>query len=146
MKVCEQRMRLAKNAARGFSLIEIMVVVTLMGILMTIGTVYFMGRLEEGRMQTARTQVHEIAKALDLYKLQNGNYPTTAEGLDVLANPPRGQPMMEKIPVDPWGKAYNYEIPGVRNPKSYDVWSDGPQGDGGENTVGNWTEDSPKTE
>lgn len=145
MRVCEQRIsQMAAKAARGFSLIEIMVVVTLMGILMTIGTVYFMGRLEEGRMQTARTQVHEIAKALDLYKLQFGNYPTTAEGLDVLEHPTRGQPMMEKIPMDPWGRSYNYEIPGVRNPKGFDIWSDGPKGEGGEEAVGNWTEEEPK--
>lgn len=146
MKVCEKRMRPMAYALRGFSLIEIMVVVTLMGILMTIGTVYFMGRLEEGRMQTARTQVHEISKALDLYKLQHGTYPTSAEGLDVLINPTRGQPMMQKLPLDPWNRPYNYEVPGTHNPKAFDVWSDGPDGEGGEEAIGNWSEDGPKTE
>jgi general secretion pathway protein G len=144
MKVHEQRMLKAYKALRGFSLIEIMVVVTLMGILMTIATVYFMGRLEEGRIQTARTQVHEISNALDLYKLSHGSYPTSAEGLDILIHPTRGQPMMQKLPLDPWNRSYNYEIPGSHNPKGFDVWSEGPNGEGGEEAIGNWSVEEPK--
>lgn len=146
MKICKRKTRLVAKALRGFSLIEIMVVVTLMGILMTIGTVYFMGRLEVGREQTARTQVNEIAKALDLYKLQHGSYPSQSEGLDALVTPSRGQPMMEKIPVDPWGHNYNYEIPGTHNPKGFDVWSDGPKGEGGEEAIGNWSSEEKKSD
>ncbi|MCA9507320.1 MAG: type II secretion system major pseudopilin GspG [Myxococcales bacterium] len=129
-----------KNAGRGFSLIELMVVVTLMAILVGIGTVYVMGRLAEGKITTARTQAYEIAKALDLYKLQTGSYPNASEGLDVLANPPRGQPLMEKVPMDPWGNPYNYAIPGTHNPRSFDVWSDGPEGnaENAELGIGNW--------
>lgn len=128
-----------KNAWRGFSLIELMVVVTLMAILVGIGTVYVMGRLAEGKITTARTQAYEIAKALDLYKLQTGSYPSASEGLEVLAKPARGEPLMEKVPNDPWGRPYNYAIPGTHNPKSFDVWSDGPEGaEAGESDIGNW--------
>lgn len=132
------RVMMAK-AVRGFSLIEIMVVVSLMAILVTLGTVYFMGRLEEGKIKTARTQAYEIAKALDLYKLQTGSYPSTAEGLDALTNPPRGgQPVMNEIPLDPWGNPFNYANPGTRNTKGVDVWSDGPGGEESEEPIGNW--------
>lgn len=131
--------RMMARAARGFSLIEIMVVVTLMAILVGVGTVFFMGRLEEGKIQTARTQAYEIAKALDLYKLQTGSYPSTSEGLEALTSPPRGgQPVMKEIPVDPWGNPFNYENPGTRNTKGIDVWSNGAGGEEGEEAIGNW--------
>jgi general secretion pathway protein G len=138
MKVMNNAM-ISRYAARGFSLIEIMVVVTLMAILVGIGTVVVMGRLEEGKISTARTQAFEIAKALDLYKLQTGNYPTMSEGLQVLTHPPRGKPLMLEIPKDPWGQEYNYAIPGTRNSKSFDVWSNGPGGEESESSeIGNW--------
>lgn len=135
----EGRKAVIKNASRGFSLIELMVVVTLMAILVGIGTVYVMGRLAEGKITTARTQAFEIAKALELYKLQTGSYPSGSEGLEVLAKPPRGEPLMERVPNDPWGRPYNYAIPGTHNPKSFDVWSNGPDGEeGAESDIGNW--------
>lgn len=123
---------------RGFSLIELMVVVTLMALLVGLGTVFVMGRLEEGKKKAAQTQVYEIAKALDLYNLQTGSYPSNSEGLDVLINPKKGQPIMKDAPIDPWNREYNYKIPGEYNPKGFDVWSDGPDGQGGESAIGNW--------
>lgn len=131
--------KIFKSSMRGFSLIEIMVVVTLLGILMAFGTVYFMGYLQEGKEKSARSQAYEIAKALDLYRVKFNSYPSTSEGLEVLANPPSGQPVMEKVPKDPWGFEYNYANPGVHNPRGVDVWSNGPTGqaeDGEE--IGNW--------
>jgi general secretion pathway protein G len=138
MELAEIKARFIARAARGFSLIEIMVVVTLIAIFVGLGTVYFMGQLEQGREDATRTQAFEIAKALDLYKLQTGNYPTTREGLEVLTSPARGQPLMKEIPLDPWKRPYNYELPGTHNPKGFDVWSDGPNGEGGESAIGNW--------
>lgn len=138
MQLKKTKVRVVAKALRGFSLIEIMVVVTLMAILVGVGTVYFMGQLQEGRESAARAQAYEISKALDLYKLKFGTYPTTAEGLEVLTNPSRGQPLMEKVPVDPWSRPYNYENPGTHNTKGVDVWSDGPEGEGGESAIGNW--------
>ncbi len=130
--------QMMKGALRGFSLIEIMVVVTLVAIFVGLGTVYFMGQLDKGKLDAARQQAIEIAKALDLYKLQNGSYPTSAQGLDVLVDPQRGPAIMNDLPKDPWGRDFNYAIPGTHNPRSFDVWSDGPNGDGGENAIGNW--------
>lgn len=138
MSVKNVKAQFMKRALRGFSLIEIMVVVTLMAILIALGTVYFMGQLQEGRIEAARAQAYEISKALDLYKLKMGNYPSSAEGIEVLTNPSRGEPLMQSIPKDPWGREYNYEIPGTHNPKGFDVWSDGPNGEGGEEAIGNW--------
>lgn len=131
---------LIKKSLPGFSLIEIMVVVTLIGILMAFGTVYIMGQLEEGRIKTARSQSYEIAKALDLYRLNFGSYPSTAEGLEALSKPPHGQPLMEKVPLDPWGREFNYANPGVHNPRGVDVWSNGPSKKEGsdEDAIGNW--------
>lgn len=130
-----------RNSLRGFSLVEIMVVVTLVAIFVGLGTVYFMGQLDKGKIDAARQQAFEIAKALDLYKLQTGAYPNTSEGLDVLADPPRGQALMNEIPKDPWGREFQYANPGTRNPKGVDVWSDGPSGDGGDAAIGNWREE-----
>jgi len=131
-----------RHAARGFSLIEIMVVVVLMAVLIGIGTVVVMDRLEEGKISTARTQAYEIAKAIDLYKLQTGHYPTMSEGLQVLASPPRGKPLMTEVPKDPWGGEYNYAIPGTHNPKTFDVWSVKPGGEEDPNAeIGNWREE-----
>jgi general secretion pathway protein G len=132
-----KRQNFRKSFLRGFSLIEIMVVVTLMALLIGIGTVYFMGRLEEGRASTARTQAYEIAKALDLYKLRAGSYPTASEGLEVLTSTAHGAPIMEQLPMDPWGRPFNYAVPGIHNPRSFDVWSDGPDNDA-EHAIGNW--------
>jgi general secretion pathway protein G len=131
---------LSRLALRGFSLVELMVVVTLMAILVGIGTVLVMERLETGKESTARTQAYEIAKALDLYKLQTGNYPTVSEGLEVLVKPPKGKPLLLELPLDPWGREYNYAIPGIHNPKSFDVWSAGPNEEEGAE-IGNWREE-----
>jgi general secretion pathway protein G len=114
------------------------VVVTLMAILAGVGTVLFMNQLESGKISTAKSQVLELARALDLYKLQTGSYPTQSEGLDALVHPAHGPAVYDKLPLDPWKRDYNYAYPGVHNPNSFDVWSDGPKGEGGESAIGNW--------
>lgn len=139
MKLKARRMKSLKALMRGFSLIEIMVVVTLMAILVGVGTVYFMGQLEEGKVSAARAQAYEIAKTLDLYKMRMGTYPSLSEGLQALVNPPRGQGFYDKLPLDPWQREFNYAVPGTHNPRGVDVWSNGPDGTGGpKNEIGNW--------
>lgn len=123
---------------RGFSMIEMMVVVTLMAILAGAGTVLFMNQLESGKISTAKSQALELAKALDLYKLQTGSYPSQSEGLDALVNPSHGPAIMPKLPLDPWKQDFNYAYPGVHNPNGVDVWSLGPKGEGGDSAIGNW--------
>ena len=126
----------ARRMHRGMSLLEIMVVITLIGLVTAAVGVAVMGQLEDGQMKTARNQAFEIEKSLDIYKLQHGGYPTSAQGLTVLANPPKGKAIMERVPNDPWGNEYIYMNPGQKN-KKFDIISKGPdQQEGTEDDVG----------
>lgn len=123
----------------GFTLIEMMIVIALIAIVTAaIGTFVYnsFGRAQDS---TARQQAIEIAKQVELFKLQYGRYPSQSEGLQVLVAPPSGRPFMDKLPVDPWGNEYIYIYPGVMNKNKPDIRSKGD--DGIENTqddVGNW--------
>ena len=131
-----------KGAARGMSLLEIMVVITLIGLVTAAVGVAVMNQLEKGQMDTARNQAYEVGKSIELYKLQNASYPSTAQGLDALVNPPKGKPIMERVPQDPWGNDYIYVVPGAKNTIKFDVRSKGPDGvEGSEDDVGNWQEE-----
>jgi general secretion pathway protein G len=126
---------------RGMSLLEIMVVITLIGLVTAAIGVAVINQLGKGQSDSARNQAYEVAKSLDIYKLQNGSYPSTGQGLSVLANPPKGKPIMEAVPKDPWGNEYIYVIPGQKNPSKFDVRSKGSDGqEGTEDDVGNWAE------
>jgi general secretion pathway protein G len=123
---------------RGFTLIEIMVVVVIMGILATVATVQVLARLEEARRTAARTQIAAFETALDMYRLRNGIYPTTQQGLDALVKKPTiapiprrypDEPYMTNIPDDPWGNPYIYRCPGEKS--AYDIISTGPDGEEG---------------
>jgi general secretion pathway protein G len=121
------------------TLIEIMVVITLLGLIAAAVGVAAMNMLEKGQMDTARTQAMEIAKALDTYKVMYGRYPSNSEGLNALVSPPGGKSIMERIPKDPWGGEYIFTIPGVKNPGKFDIRSNGPdRSEGGGDDVGNW--------
>ena len=131
-----------KAAARGMSLLEIMVGITLIGLVTAAVGVAVMNQLEKGQMDTARNQAYEIGKSVELYKLQNAGYPSTAQGLNALASPPKGKPIMERVPQDPWGNDYIYVVPGAKNTNKFDVRSKGPDGvEGSEDDVGNWPEE-----
>jgi len=131
-----------KKKKRGFSLLEIMVVLVLIGMVVSLVAVNVMGRLEEGKIDGARAQAYEIGKSLDIYKLQHGSYPSTAQGLQALVSPPKGKPIMETMPKDPWNNDYILVAPGTKNPGKFDVRSKGPDGqEGTEDDVGNWPGD-----
>jgi general secretion pathway protein G len=128
-----------KSAPRGFSLIEIMVVLVLIGMVVSLVTVNVMSRLDQGKIDTARSQSYELGKSLDIYKLQTGSYPTTAQGLQSLVSPPKGKPILDSLPKDPWNNDYILVVPGQKNPTKFDVRSKGPDGqEGTEDDVGNW--------
>lgn len=129
-----------RRRPRGMTLIEIMVVITLLGLIAAAVGVAAMNMLEQGQLDTARTQAMEISKALDTFKVMYGHYPSTSEGLNVLVTPPGGgKPVMERLPPDPWGGSYTYIIPGVKNPNKFDVKCNGPdRAEGGGDDVGNW--------
>jgi general secretion pathway protein G len=133
---------LVKRTARGMSLLEIMVVITLIGLVAAAVGVAVMNQLEKGQMDTARNQAYELGKSVELFKLQQGSYPSTAQGLGALASPPKGKPIIERVPKDPWSNEYIYVNPGQKNPGKFDVRSKGPDGvEGTEDDVGNWPVD-----
>jgi general secretion pathway protein G len=136
------------RAARGFTLIEILVVVVILGILAAIVVPRVMERPGEARVTRARQDIQGIVTALSMYKLDNYAYPSTEQGLDALVTKPSGQPdapnwkgpYLEHAPKDPWGHPYQYAQPGQHG--SIDVYSLGadgkPGGDGEAADVGNW--------
>lgn len=143
-----QTSALGPRAARGFTLIEILVVVVILGILAAIVVPRVMERPGEARVTRARQDIQGIVTALSMYKLDNFAYPSSEQGLDALVAKPSGQPeapnwkgpYLERAPKDPWGHAYQYVQPGQHG--SVDVYSLGadgkPGGDGEAADVGNW--------
>ena len=138
----------------GFTLIEIMVVIIILGILVAYIAPKFMGRAEEARRTAARVQMESIETTLKLYKLDNGYYPTTEQGLQALVEPPTvgqlprawregGYLEKGKVPKDPWKNDYVYLSPGLHG--DYDLISYGNDGEpGGEDEnadVNNWEQE-----
>ena len=132
---------LARRALqRGMTLVEIMVVVVIIGLIAGVVSVQVFGQLEDANIKTAQTQIKSVENALDLYRLSNRGYPSTAEGLGVLAAPKSGAPVMSEIPKDPWGNDFIYLYPGTQNAGKFDLMSYGPDGvQGGGDDIGNWS-------
>lgn len=136
-------------SAHGFTLIEVMVVVVILGVLAALIVPKVMGRPDEARIAAARQDIASIAQALKLYKLDNLRYPTTEQGLMALvtkpATPPepqnwKGNGYLEKLPKDPWGNPYQYLQPGLHG--EIDIMSLGadgaPGGEGSDADIGSW--------
>lgn len=127
---------------RGFSLIEIMVVVVIMGVLAALVVPNVMDRPDQARVVAAKQDIGAIMQALKLYRLDNGRYPSNEQGLAVLAEKRGGgSAYMDRMPTDPWGTPYQYLNPGVHG--EIDVFSMGadqtPGGEGVDAEVGSWT-------
>ncbi len=138
---------------KGFTLIEIMVVVVILGILSALIIPQIMSRPDEARKVKAKNDVLAIQNALDLYKLDNGMYPTTDQGLEALVNKPTTPPepkhwhqYLKALPKDPWDRPYNYLNPGEHG--DIDIFTYGangePTGEGINQTIGNWNADKEK--
>lgn len=151
MKKNENRARAGISGQEGFSFLELMVVVVILGILATYIAPRFMGRTDDARAVKAKVDILAIETALKLYKLDNGNYPTTEQGLAALVEKPSTEPVplnwkekgyleKAKVPMDPWGKEYLYLSPGVHD--DYDLISYGadgvPGGEGKNKDVNSW--------
>jgi general secretion pathway protein G len=131
----------------GFTLVEVMVVVVILGILAVLIVPRVIGRTEEARAAAAKHDIATIMQSLKLYHLDNGRYPTNEQGLQALVSrpqsqpaPPNWKPYLDQLPKDPWGNPYQYLNPGVHG--EVDVFSLGadgqPGGTGADLDVGSW--------
>ncbi len=126
-----------KNKKRGFTLIELMLVVIIIGVLVSMVAPRLVGRSEEARIAAAKADINaNISVALDLHELDNGKYPETLAGLLSKTSAGKG-PYLKKEPFDPWGRRYMYKFPGEHG--DYDLYSYGPDGaEGGGDDVTSW--------
>ena len=142
-------MTLNRRKQGGFTLIEIMVVVVILGILAALVVPQVMNRPDQAKVTVAKGDIKAIGAALDMYKLDNYAYPSTQQGLDALVEKPSGSPQpknwnrdgyLKRLPKDPWGNEYQYLSPGTQG--QYDLYSygaDGKQGGSDLNAdIGNW--------
>ena len=139
-------MTLNERKQRGFTLIEIMVVVVILGILAALVVPQVMNRPDQAKVTVAKGDIKAIGAALDMYKLDNYAYPSTQQGLDALVEKPGGNPQpknwnrdgyLKRVPKDPWGNEYQYLSPGQFDLYSYGA--DGKQGGSDLNAdIGSW--------
>jgi general secretion pathway protein G len=138
---------LRQRVQAGFTLIELMVVLVIIGVLAALIVPNVLDRADDARATAARTDVINLMQALKLYRLDNQRYPSAEQGLQALvtkptagAIPPNWKPYLEKLPNDPWGRPYQYLNPGVKG--EIDVMSFGadgqPGGEGKNADVGSW--------
>lgn len=126
--------------ARGFTLLELLVVVAIIGLLVGFVAPRYFGQIGKSEVNAAKAQIDALEKALDQYRLDTGRYPGMDAGLDALVNRPQNEPkwngpyLRKAVPLDPWGRPYQYRVPGEKG--DYDLISfgkDGSAGGSGEN-------------
>ena len=142
------KMHQIQKRARGFSLIEIMIVVVILGILAATIIPQFMGTTGEAKVGAAKSAIAELESSLERFNIHMDRLPTNEEGLKVLLQAPTGEeskwrgPYIKVLRPDPWGNPYQYRRPGTRHATSFDLWSRGADNaDGGEGDnadIGNW--------
>ena len=123
----------------GFTVLEMLVVITIIGLIMGLVGPRVLNYLAESKVKTAKIQIESLSAAIDLYYLDNGHYPSASEGLDALVRRPAGDdgwngPYLksQKTPADPWGHPYVYKTPGQHAP--YEIGSYGPSGQQGDDS------------
>jgi len=134
-------MKKLQGNRQGFTLIELMLVVIIIATLAALVLPKFSGQSEAAKVAATNSQINSLfSTALGMYEVQNGNYPTTEQGLEALrirpSTPPepinwKGPYLEKDVPLDPWGKPYKYVCPGIHNPDGYDLSSFGPDGQEG---------------
>ena len=144
-----------QHTRQGFTLIEIMAVVLIIGLLTGVVGFQIFAQVDKGRVVAARSQLTMLEGGLESYRMDNGRFPNTEQGLDALFNAPTSEPAPRNYqpggylkggrePLDPWGNPYLYESPGEHNEYSIDIWSYGADGqtggEGVDSDIGNWYE------
>ncbi len=134
------------NRSSGFSLIEVMVVLLIIGIMASMVAPQILGNREEAQLKKAAVDIQQIESALEMYKLRNNRFPTTEQGLDALVTAPTIDPIprnypeggfIKRLPEDPWGNPYALISPGELG--VVDIFSNGPDGEPGtDDDIGNW--------
>ncbi|MGW8228256.1 MAG: type II secretion system major pseudopilin GspG [Gammaproteobacteria bacterium] len=144
MKVTQVK-SINRRAQQGFTLIEIMVVIVILGILAAVVVPKIMSRPEEARIAKAKQDIRALETAMDLYKLDNFNYPTTEQGIEALVVQPTTPPVpkryreeayLKKVPMDPWQNPYQFLNPGEHG--AIDIFSLGPDQQQSDDDIGNW--------
>ena len=141
------RYRTLRALKRGFTLIELMVVLVIIGVLAALIVPNVLDRADDARVTAARTDVNNLMQALKLYRLDNQRYPTGEQGLNALVakpsagpTPPNWRPYLDKLPADPWGRPYQFINPGLKG--DVDVLSLGADVqagcDGKDDDIGSW--------
>lgn len=134
-----------RQAAAGYTLIELLIVITIIGVLLGIAVVNFAGAPDQARKTSAEQEIRTIETALEMFRMHNAKYPSTEQGLKALVEKPadaknwpeNGYLKDKSVPADPWGNAYKYLNPGTHG--SIDIFSLGADGrEGGEDDIGNW--------
>lgn len=137
----------AARKQRGFTLIELMVVLAIIGILASLIVPNVLGRADDARITAARTDVGNLVQALKLYRLDNQRFPSAEQGLQSLVTKPSAEPVppnwknyLDKLPADPWGRPYQYLNPGLKGEVDVMSWgADGQSGGEGVNAdIGSW--------
>jgi general secretion pathway protein G len=138
---------------KGFTLLELLVVIVILGILATFVGTRIMGKPEEARQTQAKIQIQSLENALNMYRLDSGDYPSTEQGLKALVEKPTvgsvpnrwregGYLDKPRVPKDPWGNEFVYLSPGMKNTNGFDLMSYGsdgqPGGEGKDADIGNW--------
>lgn len=136
----------AGNRNRGFSLIELLLVLVILAVLAAVVIPKFTGRSEQAKVTAAQTDIANLEVAIDAFEIDNGRFPTAEEGIRILYERPsdlpswRGPYLKRGIPVDPWQNEYVYLYPGRYNREGYDLYSLGPDlQEGTEDDVINWS-------
>ena len=134
-----------RRFSRGFTLIEIMVVLVILGVLAALIAPKILDRPEQARILAAKQDIATLSQALKMYKLDNQRYPSTGQGLTALVQKPTAAPIpvnwrdggyLERLPKDPWGNPYKYSAPGLHG--DFDVISLGSAGEGNTTVIGSW--------
>ena len=142
----QSRNRQFGRSPTGFTLMELLVVLAILGLLMSLVGPQVLNQLGGAKTKTAGIQIKDLEQALEMYKLDVGRFPSTSEGLEALVKKPgnatgwNGPYLKSDVPLDPWNREYNYKYPGER--AEVDIFTYGangsPGGDGEDSDVGNW--------